>query len=92
MINHTDQTDTRAHKEWAKAYVDLQEDELMQRYVMYLQCDEAGRRLLEQSRQIWREHGVTLAPFDFILFESNLGLRRKKYSGSRAYYQPIVES
>jgi hypothetical protein len=83
MLNGNQQkTGSHVHKEWAEAYVDLQEDELMQRYVIYLQCHQAGRCLLEQSRQIWREHGLPTAPFDFILFETELGLRRKEYTGS----------
>lgn len=88
--NQQKQTDSHTHKEWAEAYVDLQEDELMQLYVLYLQHHEAGQRLLEQSRQIWRDHGLTTAPFDFILFETELGLRRKEYTGCRAYYQAII--
>ena len=76
MINNNQQkqTGSHAHKEWAEAYVDLQEDELMQRYVLYLQHHEAGRRLLELSRRIWRERGLNTAPFDFILFEAEAGL------------------
>jgi len=76
MINNNQQkqTGSHAHKEWAEAYVDLQEDELLQLFVLFLNRDKPGRRLLELSRRIWREHGLNTAPFDFILFEAEAGL------------------
>ena len=73
MINCTQQTNSYAYKEWAEAYIDLQEDELLQLFVLFLNRNKPGRRLLELSRQIWREHGLNTAPFDAILFEAKAG-------------------
>lgn len=87
--NQLKETNTYALREWAEAYVDLQEDELLQLYVVYLSCSEAGPHLLKLSRQIWRSQGLQMAPFDFILREIEAGLRRKMYGGSRAYYQAL---
>lgn len=87
--NEANQLNSYTLREWAEAYVDLQEDELLQLYVVYLSCSEAGPNLLELSRQIWRAHGLRSAPFDFILREIEIGLRRKIYGGSRAYYQAL---
>jgi len=88
--NQPNQLDPYTLREWAEAYVDLQEDKLLQLYVVYLSCSEAGPNLLELSRQIWRAHGLRSAPFDFILRELEIGLRRKMYGGSRAYYQALT--
>ena len=73
-------TNSRAYKEWAEAYVDLQEDELLQLYIVFLSRYHAGRRLLEQSRQLWQSHGLRMAPFDFMLIETEPDARPKVYA------------
>jgi len=88
--NQLKQTNVYALREWAEAYVDLQEDELLQLYVVYLSCSEAGPHLLKLSRQLWRAHGLQMAPFDFILREIEIGSRRKMVGGSMAYYQALT--
>ncbi len=67
MIDTTQHTFLYAYKEWAEAYVDLQDDERLVWYFIELDRNEAGRQLLERSRQLWREQGFPMAPFDEML-------------------------
>ena len=91
MINlYQQKQNVDASKQWAEAYADLQEDELLQLYIVTLSWSEAGRRLLEQSRQLWQAHGLT-TPFEAVIGKAAVSFGRRAYTGPREYYQSLIE-
>lgn len=69
-IKQSQLIDSYTLMEWIESYVDLQQDERMQLYVVIWSHNEAGRHLLKQSRRIWQEHGLQTAPFDDLLLHA----------------------